>query len=274
VAPGSVIAIGRRAGALLQSSAEARVLAPLAASVYVVARGEIAWLCGPEAPLHPRAIVLSSAPRTDAYRAGDVLALPACTLPAWSPAPAATDPRTAAALRHGAARLAAAAAALGEPAGFGARLLGKPLQFPLTRAAGRADDLAAACAADDPSAAAAAALGLLGLGPGLTPSGDDFVGGAFFARARLVRADVGDAPGWRAAAEAVRVAAAWATHPVSAALLGDLLDGEAWAPLHALCDALAGADDGAARAAARRLVGLGHSSGWDVLAGLVAGAAR
>jgi hypothetical protein len=175
VAPGPVVAIGRRAAALLRSGAEARVLAPLAASVYVVARGEVAWLCGPEGPLHPRAIVLSSPPRTGAYRAGDVLALPECTLPAWSPAPAPTDPRTATALRHGAARLAAAAAALGEPAGFGARLAGKPLRFPLTRAAGGADDLAAACAADAPAAAAAAALGLLGLGSGLTPSGDDFV---------------------------------------------------------------------------------------------------
>lgn len=274
MAPGSIVAIGRRAAALLRSGAEARVLAPLAASVYVLARGEVAWLGGPEAPLHPRAIVLSSAPRTDAYQAGDVLALPACTLPAWSPAPGPTDPCAAAALRHGAARLAAAAAALGEPAGFGARLVGKPLQFPLTRAAGGADDLAAACAADDPAAAAAAAVGLLGLGSGLTPSGDDFVGGAFFARALLARAGGSDAPGWRAAAEAVRVAAARATHPVSAALLGDLLDGEAWAPIHALCDALASGDDAAARDAARRLLGLGHSSGWDVLAGLVAGAAR
>jgi hypothetical protein len=56
-------------------------------------------------------------------------------------------------------------------------------------------------------------------------------------------------------------------------LLGDLLAGEGWAPLHDLARALAGDDETASRDAARHLTRLGHSSGWDLLAGFVAGAA-
>src|SRR5438477_478010 len=94
------------------------------------------------------------------------------------------------------------------------------------------------------------------------------------ARSSLARAGAGDAARWRSAAEAIRASAPGRTHPISAALLGDLLDGEGWAPLHDLASALAaGAPEAAAREAARRLTRLGHSSGWDLLAGFVAGAA-
>jgi hypothetical protein len=70
----------------------------------------------------------------------------------------------------------------------------------------------------------------------------------------------------------VRSAATRLTHPIGAALLGDLLDGEGWAPLHDLARALAHEDDATALDAARRLTQLGHSSGWDLLAGFMAGA--
>src|SRR2546428_190514 len=109
-------------------------------------------------------------------------------------------------------------------------------------------------------------------GPGPTPAGDDFSGGAFFARALLARAGIVDAAAWRAGASAVRTAAARLTHPIGAALLGDLLAGEGWAPLHDLAATLARDDEPAALDAAPRLTRLGHSSGWDLLAGFVAGA--
>ena len=91
-------------------------------------------------------------------------------------------------------------------------------------------------------------------------------------RALLARAGACDAAGWRDAADAVRAAAARLTHPIGAALLGDLLVGEGWAALHDLAAALARDDEPAALEAARRLTRLGHSSGWDLLAGFVAGA--
>ena len=64
------------------------------------------------------------------------------------------------------------------------------------------------------------------------------------------------------------------THPISIALLSDMLDGQAHAPLHDLARALAaGAPRDVALGAARRVVGIGHSSGWDMLAGFVSGVA-
>src|SRR5262249_31174456 len=80
-------------------------------------------------------------------------------------------------------------------------------------AGARADALASACAADDPVSAAAAANTLVGLGPGLTPAGDDFTGGAFFARAVLARARVVDPAAREAAAPGVLTAAAPAPPP-------------------------------------------------------------
>jgi hypothetical protein len=267
-----VIGIGYRAAALLGAGGDARVVAPLSASTCIAAGGELLWLGGPDGVLHARAILLSAPP--DHGRApGDTLRVPAAAPPAWRPdaPPAGADATTA--LRRGAARLARAAASLGRPEGFGRRLVGGTLAFPLAGARERADALAAACAGDDPVRAARAAVTLLGLGLGLTPSGDDLVGGAFFARAMLT-ATGAPGTGWRQAAETVRETASRSTHPISAALLGDLLAGEGWAPLHDLGHALASDDEAAATAAARRLVRLGHSSGWDLLAGFVAGAAR
>ena len=269
---GRVIGLGRRAAALLRDGGEARVVAPLRGSIYIVLQEQILWLGGPDDPLHPRAILLSEPPAPDGCAPGETLRVPPCTVVPWSPdaAPASAQARTT--LQRGAASLVAAAAELGHAEGFGARLVGAPLAFPLSAAAEGADALAAACAAEAPAHAAAAATALLGLGPGLTPSGDDFVGGAFFARAILAHAGATDADAWQAAAATVRRAAGPSTHPISAALLGDLLAGEGWAPLHALAHALALDQAAAATAAARRLVRLGHSSGWDLLAGFVAGA--
>ncbi len=146
----------------------------------------------------------------------------------------------------------------------------RPADGPTTAEAARALRRGAARLAA--RAAAEAATALLGLGPGMTPAGDDFVGGAFFARALLARAGACDAAGWRHAADAVRAAAARLTHPIGAALLGDLLVGEGWAALHDLAAALARDHESATVEAARRLTRLGHSSGWDLLAGFVAGA--
>src|SRR5207253_11350298 len=110
------------------------------------------------------------------------------------------------------------------------------------------------------------------LGPGIARAGGVVCGGTCCGGALLARAVACEAAGWRDAADAVRAAAARLTHPIGAALLGDLLVGEGWAALHDLAAALARDDEPAALEAARRLTRLGHSSGWDLLAGFVAGA--
>jgi hypothetical protein len=266
-----ICAIGWRAQAALDAGGEVRVLAALAASTYIDVAGEVLWIGPTEAPAHARAIHVAVG--VNGAAAGDVLPVPRTgALQPWRPAPGPTSSVAATALRRGATRLLPRMASLGAPRGFGAWLLGAPLEFPFATAGARADALADACTADDPECAVGAARALVGLGPGLTPAGDDLTGGAFFARALLARAGVIDATAWGEAAAAVRTAAARLTHPIGVALLGDLLAGEGWAPLHELAAALAQDDDGAALRAAARLTSLGHSSGWDLLAGFIIGA--
>jgi hypothetical protein len=271
-----ICGLGWRADiALRDGGSEMRVLAVLSASVYVEVANELLWIGTPDATPHARAIhVAEAAAHAGRMKPGDRLRLPRANgVRPWRPDAAPSTAASVAAMRAGAARLGALAASeLGAPRGFGAWLLGLPLAFPLDGAGARADALAAACVADDPVTAAAAANALVGLGPGLTPAGDDFTGGAFFARALLARAGAVDAAAWEDAASVVRTAAARLTHPIGAALLSDLLAGEGWAPMHDLAAALASDDRPTVLESACRLTRLGHSSGWDLLAGFVAGA--
>ena len=269
---GNVVAIGWRAAEILgDAAADLRVFAPLTASIYMDAGGEMLWLGGPRDVMHPRAILLSALPDPGAYARGDTLTVPPSRPMPWRPVTPNGGAVATAAFRDGVRRLAASAASFGEPQGFGAWLMGTPLRFPLTGAAKAVEALGGACGNDDAPAAAVAALSLLGLGGGLTPSGDDFVGGAFFARAALARLGAADAAAWSQAATMVRIAAREATTPISATLLGDLLDGHGWSDLHELVCALAADDVARTVNAAARLTRLGHSSGWDVLAGFIAG---
>jgi hypothetical protein len=259
----------KAAAALRRTRGAARVVAALSESVYLSADGEIVWLGPPGVPMHPRAM-LTAAP----LPAAGPIEIDCGAARPWTPPVVSCGVGTAGTLVAGCHRLVAALAGVGAPDGFGALLAGLTPPFPLDAAAGRARVLASACAADDPTTATAAATELVGLGPGLTPSGDDFVGGAFFARAILARCGACDGAAWRAAGGSVLDRARDRTHPVSVALLGDMLDGQAHAPLHDLASALAeSAPRDVALGAARRLVRIGHSSGWDMLAGFVAGIA-
>lgn len=263
--------VGFKARAALErTEGSARVLARLSGSIYLTARDEIVWLGREGTSLHPRAVQVAEVPLAPSPGSALVLDLAAARL--WKPAEACLTPDSASLLVGGCRRVLAALDALGKPEGFGALLVGARPSFPLDALAPRARALAEACGRDDARAAASAATRLLGAGPGLTPAGDDLVGGAFFARRVLTRAGAADGAAWRAAAADVLEAARGATHPISAALLADLLEGHGWAPLHDLLDALAAGAPGAeALGAATRLVAIGHSSGWDLLTGLIAG---
>jgi hypothetical protein len=264
-----VTAIGWRAhAALAASGGRVDVVAPLSASCYGTAGGELVWIGPPGSTLHGRAIVTAegwtgaeppgrSAERTVSFSPGSIIP--------WRPPPLTRSPLDAvAALRA----LRESLAALGTPRGFGCLLRPAAGDDAIVRRARPwARALAAACAAGDVDALADAARPLLGLGEGLTPSGDDFVGGALFAR-RLVGRDERALDG---AAARIVADAASRTHPISARLLADLGAGEGWAPLHDLVAALVAQDAAAAVTAARRLTALGHSSGWDIHSGLVTG---
>jgi hypothetical protein len=259
-----VSTVGWRARAALErTEGRATVLATLTESIYVTAADEILWLGRSGATLHGRAALVATLPRP-----GRDVALDLSAARSWRPAVTHVTRESLPTIVAGTRRLAGARAADAPADGFGALLAGAAPAFPLAGAVSAARALAEACAADDPSAAARAAEPLIGLGPGLTPAGDDYVGGAFFARVLLGAAGSRDVAGWTTAAARVRALAAERTHPISAALLSDLLAGEGHGPLHELAGALIGnASLATALAAARRLTALGHSSGWDMLAG-------
>jgi len=146
-------------------------------------------------------------------------------------------------------------------------LTGQPLPFPLDPARARFDAIRDALERNDLFAFAASALKVLGLGHGLTPSGDDFVGGIFFALAHAPReAWAADLPAVRAD---VRCAARNSTNVISAALLDDLIDGASFACLHDLLAALNDNDLPAMAHAIEGLLRIGASSGADMLAGLL-----
>lgn len=267
---------GRAHAALVRTDGTARVLARMTASTWLDADGDIVWLG--RGPLHPRAIVVRHLPAGG----DDVVPIDVRHARVWNPTPPAFTPATAAALIDGARALCRGMHDIGPVDGLAHlvaprrnHVVAPPglLADILARATPHVTALRAACAADRADDAVAPALALLGLGAGLTPSGDDLVGGVFFGRRVLAAASGAHGDGWRAAADVVRDGARHRTHAISQALLGDLLDGASHAPLHAIVDALAsGADP---RAPARTLTRLGHSSGWDILAGvLLALAAR
>jgi Protein of unknown function (DUF2877) len=111
----------------------------------------------------------------------------------------------------------------------------------------------------------AMARALVGSGPGLTPSGDDVLCGVLLGiRLHRVHAEPLVARLW-AAVEPRRAT----TTSLSAALLGEAAQGYAVPAVVRLGEALVAGDRGAALQAARGVLGIGHTSGADLLAGLV-----
>jgi hypothetical protein len=101
--------------------------------------------------------------------------------------------------------------------------------------------------------------GLIGLGPGLTPSGDDFLIGALAALDALGQTKIHGA-----LAQAVADACAL-TSPLSACFLRAAAAGHVGESLYdAVASVLTGHLDAAVAAAHR----IGHTSGWDMLAGV------
>jgi hypothetical protein len=133
-------------------------------------------------------------------------------------------------------------------------------------------DVAQACLARDQTLAAQKARNLVGLGWGLTPSGDDFVGGLLFAFHILQNTYPEDFNGDR---DAITDLIEWAqkkTNPISYTVLSDLALGQGPEPLHELVNALVmGRDLETAIAHINRLIEIGSTSGWDILTGFMTG---
>jgi hypothetical protein len=173
----------------------------------------------------------------------------------WDPSPV-FGPLSRARLDHGAGALARFCAAARQRPGLADR-------------DGPAD-LAACCVAGDLAGAAEAAERLVGLGPGLVPSGDSVVSGVLLALRLLGGAIAG---GTRAVwlADWLSAAATWhaaqRTTPLGAALLHCAASGQAAAEVSAVLRGMAGQEP--LEPAAARL--LAAAQGADLAWGLVAG---
>jgi hypothetical protein len=294
--------VGGRARRALGSASPARVLAVFRRSVYCEsAAGAI--VCAGPASLGPGPLnALCDLPdgfdweatglRPGAgaawdgttWRLGASAVLSLAGARAWRPDPLA-DRWEAVTLARGLAGLGAAVAARPPAGGLcalipliaarpAAGLEGETLGDPLLGAAAPAIGALAAWMAGElagtgaPAPVPPAAAGLIGLGPGLTPSGDDFVGGALVALRALGREDV------------ARRLAAWAlglapgrTPAISLAHLAAAADGEGSAAVHATLATIATGGLAGLDARLAAVGAIGHTSGWDALAGVAAACA-
>ncbi len=154
----------------------------------------------------------------------------------------------------------------------GGTLPASPPAFLMGRVQDMALALAHACLDQDLRSVARMGKEMIGLGPGLTPSGDDFLGGLLFAARSIYEAYPEDFF-WDE--DAVHELLGWAkirTHPISHAILCDLALGHGPEPLHDLVGGfLEGKGFDSILEAALRLTAIGHSSGWDLLSGAVTG---
>jgi len=103
--------------------------------------------------------------------------------------------------------------------------------------------------------------GLIGLGPGLTPSGDDFLVGALALLDAIRERDA-----YTALTQAISDPLLGLTSPLSAAFLRAAAAGHVSEALHrAVSSVITGDAESAVVAAAK----IGHSSGWDMMVGVV-----
>jgi hypothetical protein len=183
-------------------------------------------------------------------------------------------------LRCGLAALARAAARRAPPDGLGRlipalvvggrRAAADDTDSPLLRrAAAGASALAGWLVRDVGPPPPAQASVLIGLGPGLTPSGDDLIAGVLIALRALLRADTAELLGaWALGLAATRTGTISSAHLAAAAV------GEGPEPLHRALATICAGDEAGLERAVDAVAGIGHCSGWDALAGVaLAGAA-
>lgn len=132
--------------------------------------------------------------------------------------------------------------------------------------------VAQACLAHDTARVLLQCQGLVGLGPGLTPAGDDFVGGLLFAAWHLQRVYPGCVRWDGSAVDSLLRSARTETNVISHCILRDLARGNGPESLHDLTFALLAADeDSGVMKHVSRMRQLGSSTGREMLAGALTG---
>jgi hypothetical protein len=134
-----------------------------------------------------------------------------------------------------------------------------------TRSASLRDSLLRA----DLDAARAGAAAMIGLGPGLTPSGDDFLVGLF----AILNIAQSPCHPMRAICGDVVAIARTATNAISVAALANAARGRVRESIHALAREMIDGTPEGLRPALDRVLAIGATSGSDMVAGLVSGLA-
>ena len=263
--------------ALLASGGITRAVPGFEATPFRMAGEQMVWI-SQTGPDHPRTVLIDSGTARDVLEAGSGVEISPCD---------AVETVGECAFSIDDARATASRAILGVinnsiPRGFAGLLMGQSPPFPLSHRVDAVHALARASAANDAAAFVHHAQGLLGVGGGLTPAGDDFVGGALCAlRWMGAKSPVSGAENqpcagawhaspWSQAASHLVTQAAARTHVISATLLADLACGRSYTALHDFAAAIGLGDAEAAFTHANTLVSIGASSGWDMLAGFMA----
>jgi hypothetical protein len=291
----TITRLGDTALAGLGRGQHGHVVAAFSKAVYLKrAAGDLFWIVTPDAPMHRRAAqVNGSFPKCSAGLPycvqSNVLMIGRAPAVELEHSGAWCAPRIDARLTVAPSELSRRVQAffhdldLASSAGFGGFIpqimgLSGP-DFPqrgsfrrdlvLERAEPRLLEAAQACLRNDPDALCANAVALIGLGTGLTPSGDDFVGGLLFCLKHLGET--------RLAAKLIEVVTraeflGSATNEISAAILLDLAAGHAVAPVHEIVNRLLmGETHERIHSSVSELTRIGHSTGWDLLAGVLTG---
>lgn len=287
---------GSTARRLLAPGARGRVLAGFSKAAYLVTGdGELLWLASEDAPMHPRAARIEGPfPRPAAgeeflVEGGCVRIAPDLEVEfgrasTWAgpevPAGAALEAdsipgrvkglfRTCVDVSQarGFGRLIPDILALsaGEPEG------GTGTDPVLALAWPRIRRIARAALLGDMRGLPGEADVLVGLGGGLTPSGDDFLGGLLFCVHAIRRLCPGFVLLDSAEQASFMESARGRTHLISFTLLEDLGKGHAVEPLHELIHSILCGRPAEGLRAASCLIRLGHSTGWDLLSGALTG---
>ncbi|MBI4495920.1 MAG: DUF2877 domain-containing protein [Deltaproteobacteria bacterium] len=291
--------IGEKARSLLAvPGSSGTVLAAFSEAIYLShAGGELLWVTHHGLPAHRRAILVSSIKRVaqpgmdflamDGHlHIGDELVIDLSGTTVWSP-PAVKRGRVVplSIVNRCFQQLVAAFPANGREDGLGqliplasAFAAGEEMagDFPegsvVAKARGSVERIAQVCLRRDIVSMMHGLWELVGLGPGLTPSGDDFVGGLLFV-AHCLNVSYPDEFGWENGAVGELLARAYTeTNRISHTILSDLALGHGPQPLHHLMVSLL--QGGQAKSIMPHIIQLlriGHTSGWDLLAGFITG---
>jgi Protein of unknown function (DUF2877) len=299
IPPCRVNMIGEAASDMLSTGRGGRVLACVSQAAYLVLEtGELLWQAVPTVPLHRRGLRVSLplpslAEGASFWIRDGVLLTDSGTALEFGSAPVWKTPRLPAGEAVALARLPGLLTSVylsflewPKPAGMG-NLIPAILQaafqpsryepaggetplrenfWPLVRS------IVVACLKQDFDLILENAAPLVGLGSGLTPSGDDFLGGLFFAieLLRQTYPKLQQLRTWNNANFILQCQSQ--TNLISFNFLKDLAAGYALEPLHSFANALfSGQPADRCLPFAGELVGVGHSTGWDLLAGFLAG---